>query len=281
MITNHSPETEVTTQSFFSNLILDTSDVHHISNILLLQRQAGPVSSISGLASGYLMAFIVFRAILLFITPVGVRGYPKDDYSRSAEAGISARTAPLLNHLSYIDSLPFGGITINIPATCAFGIFDQQWLPAYPMNQSTFQSAIMNGLNYTDEIVWTYAEKNDYLTPGGVNQSWINAIWNARTAAGIPAPGANKGTSGTIGNAPSVSNIQVTNVTQTTATISWKVVSGLETLNHDRILADCKVLSAYMGPRNIYLIQSTRRNSGRRVSCCLKLDWEPGNTVMV
>jgi hypothetical protein len=52
----------------------------------------------------------------------------------------------------------------------AFGTSDQQWLPAYPMNQSTFQSAITNGLNYTDNIVWAYAENNDYLTPGGVNQ---------------------------------------------------------------------------------------------------------------
>jgi len=147
----------------------------------------------------------------------------------------------------------------------AFGIFDQQWLPAYPMNQSTFQSAITNGLNYADQIVWTYAE-NDYVTPGGVNQSWINAIWNARNAAGILAPGANKGTSGIVGNAPSVSNVQVTNVTKTPATIFWKVVSGLETSNHDRILADWKVLPGPMGQETSI---SSNEPKGTREDGCL------------
>jgi hypothetical protein len=74
-------------------------------------------------------------------------------------------------------------------------------------------------------------------------------------------PGVNNGTSGTIGNAPSVSNVQVTNVT-----ISWNVVSGLETLNHDWILAHCnKVLRAYIVLRIMYLCNEMPLNANGRV----------------
>jgi hypothetical protein len=72
----------------------------------------------------------------------------------------------------------------------AFGTFDQQWLSAYPMNQSIFQSCVFNALNQTDYVIWTYAESHDYLTPGGVSSDWVNAIWNGRRAAGVPDPGA-------------------------------------------------------------------------------------------
>jgi hypothetical protein len=37
-----------------------------------------------------------------------VRGYPKDNYSRSGRKGYTSRTGPILNNLSAIDSLPFG-----------------------------------------------------------------------------------------------------------------------------------------------------------------------------
>ena len=70
----------------------------------------------------------------------------------------------------------------------AFGTYDQQWKSAYPMNPSIFQTCITNALNRTDYIVWAYSEIHDYLTPGGVPSTWINAIWNGRRAAGLPNP---------------------------------------------------------------------------------------------
>jgi hypothetical protein len=76
-----------------------------------------------------------------------------------------------------------------VSSNIGFGIYDTKWLPAYPMNPSTFQSVIANALMQTDSIVWTYAEFHDYLTPGSVSRKWINAIWNARKAAGVPVPG--------------------------------------------------------------------------------------------
>jgi hypothetical protein len=71
----------------------------------------------------------------------------------------------------------------------AFDTYDQQWRSAYPMNQSIFQNCVADALKRTDYIVWTYAESHNYLAPGGVNSSWINAIWNSRRAAGVANPG--------------------------------------------------------------------------------------------
>jgi hypothetical protein len=70
----------------------------------------------------------------------------------------------------------------------AFGTYDQQWKSAYPMDPSIFQTCITNALKRTDYIVWTHTENHNYLAPGGVPSQWINAIWNARRAAGVPNP---------------------------------------------------------------------------------------------
>jgi hypothetical protein len=106
---------------------LDTRDVHRISDKLLLQRQSG--SSVFNfrlgewVPNGFYWFLCNFLISFLFHHANGVRSYPKDNYSRSErrfhdqKGGISSRTGPILNNLSYIDSLPFDGITINIPAT--------------------------------------------------------------------------------------------------------------------------------------------------------------------
>jgi hypothetical protein len=56
------------------------------------------------------------------------------------------------------------------------------------MSPAIFQSDITNALDKADYLVWTYSDVNDYLTPGGVDPSWIAAISNARAAAGSPTP---------------------------------------------------------------------------------------------
>jgi hypothetical protein len=58
-----------------------------------------------------------FFVPLLHLRADRVRGFPEDNYPRSGRAGMSSRTGPILKNLSYIDSLPFDGIMINIPAT--------------------------------------------------------------------------------------------------------------------------------------------------------------------
>lgn len=74
----------------------------------------------------------------------------------------------------------------------SFGMYDQQWVTGYPVDPTIWQTTITNALRQTDYIAWTYAQNHDYLTPGGVSKDWIDAIWNARTAAGMPAPGSKK-----------------------------------------------------------------------------------------
>jgi hypothetical protein len=102
-------------------------------------------------------------------------------------------------------------------SSISFGLFDTQWKAGWSMNQATWQSDITNALRQADYMLWTYAESNDYLTPGGVDPSWITAIWNARSAASLPAPGTNNGP------APVPSNVQASSITSNTAIISWNV----------------------------------------------------------
>jgi hypothetical protein len=69
----------------------------------------------------------------------------------------------------------------------SFGIWDED----RGMSPSVIETTITNALRQVDEIAWNYSETKDYLTPGAVGQNWINAIWKARGAAGIPPPAAN------------------------------------------------------------------------------------------
>jgi hypothetical protein len=88
------------------------------------------------------------------------------------------------------------------------------------MSPAIFQSDITNALKKSDYLVWTYSDANDYLTPGGVAQGWIDAIWNARTAAGLPVPGSTPTPTPVV---PLISNVQVSYVTRTSAILSWNV----------------------------------------------------------
>jgi hypothetical protein len=77
--------------------------------------------------------------------------------------------------------------------TLSFGLFDQQWRPngAYPMNPALLEEALFQAFMHADSPVWLYAENNDYLKPGGVDASWINAINNAKARsviAQVPEP---------------------------------------------------------------------------------------------
>lgn len=72
--------------------------------------------------------------------------------------------------------------------SAGFGIYDKAWQGA-SMDVTIWQSTLANALNTADEYVWTYIESYDWLGGGwpttDVPQSWIDATWAARTAAGI------------------------------------------------------------------------------------------------
>jgi hypothetical protein len=57
------------------------------------------------------------------------------------------------------------------------------------MNPAVLQQTIINGFPYCDHSFWNYSEAPDWLTPGAVSSDWVNAVWNARTALGLPPPG--------------------------------------------------------------------------------------------
>jgi hypothetical protein len=106
------------------------------------------------------------------------------DYSASYAWRKISEPNLLPNHLipSSIESSWIANLSVS------FGMYDQPWNGG-TMTPAIWQSEITNALNTADYLAWTYTDVNDYLTPGGVPQVWIDAIWNARSAAGIPAPG--------------------------------------------------------------------------------------------
>lgn len=68
----------------------------------------------------------------------------------------------------------------------AFGVFDEQWIPEYPMNLDIFRTTLANALRQADSYVWLYAEQHNYLAPGGVGAEWQAAVKHAKAAAERP-----------------------------------------------------------------------------------------------
>jgi hypothetical protein len=68
----------------------------------------------------------------------------------------------------------------------SFGIYNKTWpSPADSMNPKVLRTTLENALRRVDELVWFYAEgQNWYIPPasGGVSQDWINAATGARNA---------------------------------------------------------------------------------------------------
>ena len=56
------------------------------------------------------------------------------------------------------------------------------------MNPTVFKECIVAGGTQADELVWTYSEGRDFLTPGGVTQDWLDSVWSARSQLGLPPP---------------------------------------------------------------------------------------------
>ncbi|MFZ1429096.1 MAG: hypothetical protein WAS21_20265 [Geminicoccaceae bacterium] len=65
----------------------------------------------------------------------------------------------------------------------AFGVFDEQWIPEYPMNLDIFETTLTNALRQADSYVWLYAERHNYLKAGGVGAKWLAAVKRAKVAA--------------------------------------------------------------------------------------------------
>lgn len=82
----------------------------------------------------------------------------------------------------------------NWPQTynVSFGIFDQVYPPGFSaVTAPSLQACVTNALNRADSVVWTYAENNDYLTPGAtLPAGFYSAISSGKAAAtsSIPAP---------------------------------------------------------------------------------------------
>ena len=74
-------------------------------------------------------------------------------------------------------------------ASISFANYDQTYHNVL-MNPSIMQSCVTWGLQRCGYMVWEYSETWNYLAPGGVDPTWIQACWNARRAAGLPDPGA-------------------------------------------------------------------------------------------
>ncbi len=68
----------------------------------------------------------------------------------------------------------------------AFGVFDEPWIPAYPMDLAIFEATLANALRQADSYVWIYAERHNYLRPGGVGEEWLEAVQRAKAAAKVP-----------------------------------------------------------------------------------------------
>lgn len=61
----------------------------------------------------------------------------------------------------------------------AFGVYDMAWKEGYPMTPAILAQTIRYALAQADEYVWLFTEwsgPNQYLRPGGVAPSWINAV---------------------------------------------------------------------------------------------------------
>ena len=71
----------------------------------------------------------------------------------------------------------------------AFGVYDLQWIPAYPMTPAIMRTTLENALRRTDRYVWYFTEGDDWW--GGANKppaDYVQAIRDARAAAGLMNP---------------------------------------------------------------------------------------------
>lgn len=62
----------------------------------------------------------------------------------------------------------------------AFGVYNKQWKPDYPMNPEIMESTLINAMHNTDKYVWYYTEEDNWLLPGKMPEVWQQAVRNAR-----------------------------------------------------------------------------------------------------
>ena len=55
----------------------------------------------------------------------------------------------------------------------AFGVYNKQWLPDYPMNPEIMESTLINVMQNTDKYVWYYTEEENWLVPGKMPEEWL------------------------------------------------------------------------------------------------------------
>ena len=65
----------------------------------------------------------------------------------------------------------------------SFGVFNVQWLPAYPMDAAIMKTTLINALKFTDKYVWYYTEDDSWLEPGKMPTEWINTVIEAQRSA--------------------------------------------------------------------------------------------------
>jgi len=66
----------------------------------------------------------------------------------------------------------------------SFGTFDIPWVTGYPMTPEIMKPTLANALKATDKYVWYYTEGGNWLEPGKIPMEWIDAVIEARKAAG-------------------------------------------------------------------------------------------------
>ena len=67
----------------------------------------------------------------------------------------------------------------------AFGIFNRSWpdTVADAMSPEILPATLASAMVVADEYVWFYAEREEWLLPGGVPRAWIDAVAAGRAAA--------------------------------------------------------------------------------------------------
>ncbi len=62
----------------------------------------------------------------------------------------------------------------------AFGVYNRQWIPEYPMDVDIMRSTLENALTVADRYVWYYTESDSWLIPGEMPEEWINMVREVR-----------------------------------------------------------------------------------------------------
>jgi len=58
----------------------------------------------------------------------------------------------------------------------AFGVYNRQWKPDYPMDPAIMHITLFNALSVTDKYVWYYTEGDNWLKPGEMPEEWIETV---------------------------------------------------------------------------------------------------------